>query len=76
MPPSEIEKYKIEDDIDPIQLAKSTQKTAAQTYLNTFCDFSIFSALKTLARIVKEPKLFKYRNDQRLLVSFGGVSNI
>jgi hypothetical protein len=75
IPEEEIEKQKIEEDIDPIQLAKSMQKTT-QTYINNFCDFSVYFALKTIARIVKEPKLFKYRNDQRLLISFGGVASI
>lgn len=45
-------------------------------YLNNFCDFTLYFALKTLARIVKEPKLFKYRNNQNLLRGFGGVFNI
>jgi hypothetical protein len=52
IPESEIEKYKIEEDIDPISLSK-TQEKALQAYINNFCDYAIYFALKTLARIVK-----------------------
>jgi hypothetical protein len=32
--------------------------------------------LKILARFCKEPKILKYRNDQRLLINFGGSFNV
>lgn len=46
------------------------------TYIKLLCDYALFSVLKILARLCKEPKIFKYRNDQRLLVSFKGAFSV
>lgn len=36
-------------------------------YVNVFADFAVFSMVKTLVKINKENKFFKYRKDARLL---------
>ncbi len=53
VPDQNLKVYQIEEDIDPVFMAKNYQKKVAQAYINTFSDFSVYFALKTLARIVK-----------------------
>lgn len=53
VPDQNLKFYEIEEDIDPIFMAKNYQKKLTQTYISTFSDFSVYFALKTLARIAK-----------------------
>ena len=63
---------------DSLQVSKihQGQDSEDNTFIKLQCDYSVFSALKILARLCKEPKIFKYRNDQRLLVSFKGAFSV
>jgi hypothetical protein len=40
-------------------------------YVNILADFSIFSLVKTLVKINKEPKFYKYRKDPKLIHALG-----
>ncbi len=54
------------------EAAKSKySKQKQNTYLNILCDFSIYSMVKMLARLHKEPKVVSYKKDQRILQKFG-----
>ncbi len=46
-------------------------KQKKNSYLNLFSDYSIFSLVKIIVRLFKEPKLLKYKKDQRILHKFG-----
>jgi hypothetical protein len=51
-------------------------KQVKNNYLNILCDYSIYSFIKTLVRLHKEPKLLKYKKDQRILHKFGNKFQI
>jgi len=55
--------------MNPCKMSRSLGPNEAN-HLRITCDYSFFSVLKILARLCKEPKIFKYRNDQRLLATF------
>lgn len=75
IPKEQLILHKVYEDMDPKLLSKDLEPNE-NTYLNITSDFSVFTCLKILARLCKEPKIFKYRNDQRLLVSFKGSFNV
>jgi hypothetical protein len=65
----------IREGMNPCKMSRSLGPDEANS-LRITCDYALFSVLKILARLCKEPKIFKYRNDQRLLVSFKGAFNV
>ena len=42
-----------------------------QRYVETQCDFAVFSFVKAMVKMHKQPKILRYRKDQRLLQKFG-----
>lgn len=50
---------------------KVNESTDGNNYLNILTDFSIFSMVKTLVKINKQPKFFKYRKNAKLIKELG-----
>lgn len=46
------------------------------SYISIQTDFSLYSAVEAFSKICKDIKIFKYRNDQRLLMAFDGTFNV
>ena len=75
IPSDQLQANNIEENMNPCLISKDVP-AEENTYVKISSDFALFSALKILARLGKEQKLFKYRNDQRLLVSFKGSFSV
>lgn len=75
IPNEELLRLSIKEEIDPRLLSQDVPPESS-TYIKIVSDFAFFTPLKILARLCKEHKIFKYRNDQRLLVSFKGSFNV
>lgn len=75
IPNEQLALQKVYEDMNPKLLSKDLEPNQ-NSYIKIMSDYSVFTCLKILARLCKEQKIFKYRNDQRLLVSFKGSFNV
>ena len=63
------------DEMNPLA-ATHVRPPAENTYISILSDYALYAQLKLLVRLHKEPNIFKYKNDQRLLMAFGGSFNV